>query len=156
MTTPTDDELLALPRKLIAYVTQRGEPLPDDEDILAVAHGYIALHERHRAEVERLTRERDEARDDAFSLAANQCHEGYAGEHGDHMCRIEDRAKAAEAALAAERKRCGELEGALHSIANYTSSEWTRDTARAALAGKDAEVTNDQRGQLIRSDERDA
>jgi len=30
------------------------------------------------------------------------------------------------------------------------------DNLRAALAGKDAEVTNDQRGQLIRSDERDA
>lgn len=48
-----------------------------------------------------------------FALAANQCHEGYAGEHGDHMCRIEDRLKAAERqvaeAVAAERERCAKI-----------------------------------------------
>lgn len=41
---------------------------------------------------------------DNFALAANQCHEGYAGEHGDHMCRIADRLRAAESALATARE----------------------------------------------------
>jgi hypothetical protein len=36
------------------------------------------------AEVERLSKE-------CFALAANQCHDGYAGEHGHHRCREVER-----------------------------------------------------------------
>ncbi|MEC5289438.1 MULTISPECIES: hypothetical protein [unclassified Aurantimonas] len=49
-----------------------------------------------RAEIERL-------RNENFALSANQCHDGYAGEHGHHRCRqVED-------SVAAEREACADL-----------------------------------------------
>lgn len=173
MTHATDDELLALAKKAtqgewqypgidevnpdlitagrdrdgaFIYPIDADENEADNRAFVAAANpaAIIALIERHRAEVERLTRENN-------NLSAGQ-------KHALESC------WAAESALRAERKRVGELEEALEEIAsNVTSLGDALDTAcnalrrkRAALAGKDAEVTNDQRGQLIRSDERDA
>lgn len=123
MTTPTDDELLA-------WLNQATFATKADEDACRAA--ILALHERHRAEVERLTRENN-------NLSAGQ-------KHALESC------WAAESALRAERKRVGELEEALEEIAsNVTSLGDALDTAcnalrrkRAALAGKDARVTQQQ------------
>lgn len=35
----------------------------------------------------------DRLRNENFTLAANQCKAGYSGEHGDHMCLLEQAAK---------------------------------------------------------------
>lgn len=143
MTTPTDDELLALAKKAAnAY----GGGAPWEQYFAAVKDpaAIIALIERHRAEVERLTRENN-------NLSAGQ-------KHALESC------WAAESALRAERKRVGELEEALEEIAsNVTSLGDALDTAcnalrrkRAALAGKDAEVTNDQKSCQPAGDSRSA
>jgi archaellum component FlaC len=44
-------------------------------------------------EIERLEKE-------CFALAANQCHDGIAGEHGDHVCREIERLRAKNRELA--------------------------------------------------------
>jgi hypothetical protein len=119
MTHATDDELLA--RALVG-----GAVSYDDA---------LAMLKRHRAEVERLTRERDEATSAVeaakIMLASDQK-------------LIESR----DAELAAERKRCGELERLVQCLLDNDPNAdaadgvsvldvWRRD-ARAALAGKDA------------------
>ena len=40
---------------------------------------------------------------ECFALAANQCHDGYAGEHGHHLCRE------VELKVAAETERCAKV-----------------------------------------------
>lgn len=52
-----------------------------------------------KASYDALAAAKDEAEKEAFALAANQCHAGYSGEHGDHMCKFIDRAEAAERQL---------------------------------------------------------
>lgn len=55
-----------------------------------------AEREQQAERIERLEKEN-------FALAADQCHGGYAGEHGHHRCRELDK----------QAERIGELEGAL-------------------------------------------
>jgi len=53
------------------------------DEIVATAETWRTEVARLRSEVERLTEEN-------FALAADQCHDGYAGEHGHHCCREQD------------------------------------------------------------------
>lgn len=125
MTDATTDELLALARKATSgewriqdcpaggkLLLRGGDTLAtrhpqshlqivpvDDAAYIAAAHpaAIIAMHERHRAEIERLTRERDGHKDAAQNAAAVGL-------------RYIKRAEFAEYALAADRERVGELE----------------------------------------------
>lgn len=88
----SEDELLALAKKAI----DQSDPYRPFE-CATTPSDIIALIERHRAEVERLTRERDEARTDQ-AIANN-------------LARSElQKREAAEAALATAQKRIAELE----------------------------------------------
>ena len=65
----------------------------------------------------------EEFSEECFALAANQCKAGYSGEHGDHMCRMEDRVRELEAAA---KDAIGEIEAG----APFTA----QDLLRAALS----------------------
>lgn len=61
-----------------------------------------------------------------FSLAANQCHDGYGGEAGDHMCRYQDEIRRLEA-------KVEKLQQALAEIGNDCDPddpEWNVPTDR--------------------------
>lgn len=168
----TDDELLAQ----IQNRRQRG-----DISIPITLNAIESIFKRHRAEVERLTRETQVLRNAGVTLlaraesaesalaAANERIDKLvieAGAYDDLLAEMRQRAEKAESALAAERKRCGELEALAREVAHDDGTRDTvternafpffsklnqrmcmlRDKARAALAGKDAQVTNDQRG----------
>lgn len=54
-----------------------------------------------------------ELEQEGSALAADQCHDGYAGEHGHHMCRYQDRIAELEQlrdeAARAEREQCAKI-----------------------------------------------
>lgn len=54
--------------------------------------------EQQHGEIERLRARVAELEAEAFGLAANQCHRGYATENGDHRCKYQDRIAELEAA----------------------------------------------------------
>lgn len=108
--TTADDELLALARNAF----RNGKKSLDDFKAAAVPSAIIALIERHLAEVERLTRERDEARnaaDYAEALTARTINER----------------ESAEAALAAAQKRIGELKESLEHAISIIEKHVPRD-----------------------------
>lgn len=49
-------------------------------------------------------------------LSANQCHNGYAGEHGDHMCKYQDRIAELEEQIAADAEH---FEGIEHKAQHW-------------------------------------
>lgn len=157
MTDKSDDELLALARKA-RDCYGGGAPWERYFAVVKDPSAIIAMHERHRAEVERLTgevigwraeefsardraesaeaeverltRERDEAREMhrlICDLALHRAHE----------------IEAAESALAAAQKRVGELETAARETqqwlqrGDYYRALVSEPALRAALAGKE-------------------
>lgn len=56
--------------------------------------GNPALDCRNCKEYKELKAENDRAWADNFALAANQCHDGYTGEDGEHCCRALEAASA--------------------------------------------------------------
>lgn len=148
MTTKAD-ELLALARKAqpdtarhLSYSEEHAEfrvILKTKAEFLdAVREHLPAMIKDHNAAVERLTRERDEARDDCADITAN----------ADYYA---ERALKAESALAAAQKRCGELIDALKDAEKRLRGAGMigridNDPVLAALAGKDAPLSDDQWG----------
>lgn len=79
---------------------------------------------------------------ESFALAANQCHHGYAGEHGHHRCRYQDRIAELEAKnkrlhKALELARETVADEVQHLINTYGNCSLTR-CVRAELAEIDA------------------
>lgn len=164
MTTPTDDELLAQLRDRAGKLREAyahaeanrdgwfatmppeiGKEWLSDADMFeAVA----ALIERHRAEVERLTREKNKAEHDVQSVirSANAL-----------ASQLEHQRDAAESALAAERKRCGDALAIIDGAHRQRCSGYLRccdhfyhagdiDRVRDTLAGKDARGKHEATG----------
>lgn len=137
--TITDDELLALARKA-RDCYGGGAPWERYFAVVKDPSAIIALIERHRAEVERLTRERDLLKGgyDSACEMLNGSQQDWA-----------DEKKRAESALAAAQKRIAELDKAGRAVFEYFFGSivcrQSRDadmeyellsSLRAALAGK--------------------
>lgn len=164
--TMTDDDLLALARKIEDAVLRRSDDaFPGDQDALCLARQCVRMIERHhaeraewdahagqwkatldeqRAEVERLTRERDEARNAANYAEAL-------------TARAINERESAEAAHSAAQKRIAALEAFVREVAHDDGHRDTvhegnafrffsalnqrmcalRDRARAALVSKE-------------------
>lgn len=71
--------------------------------------------------------------EECFALAADQCHDGYAGEHGDHRCREVDDALA-RAETAEARAERAEAENARLREALRPFAEWAAKLAPAWMA----------------------